>query len=92
MTVGKDDATALWSGGFALAYLADEVETGTAHVDRAIVLNPNSAAANFVLGYEYMCLGDLQAAANRFQVVTHLQPSDQLSAAFVKRLTAKSAT
>jgi len=49
--------------------------------------NPKSASASLVLGYQYMCLGDLQAADGRFQVVTQLQPSDRLSAPLFKRLT-----
>ena len=40
VAVGKDDPTALWSGGINLAYLAAELETGAAYIDRAIVLNP----------------------------------------------------
>src|SRR5262249_17940849 len=43
--LGKDDPTALWSSGLALAYLAGELETGAAHIERALALNPNSAAA-----------------------------------------------
>jgi hypothetical protein len=50
VAVGKDDPTALWSGGHSLAYLAAEVETGAAYIDRAIVLNPNLAAAWSVSG------------------------------------------
>lgn len=60
-------------------------------LEKYVQQNPKSAAANFVLGYQYMCLGNLQAAAARFQVVTQLQPSDRLSAAFVKRLTRQAA-
>src|SRR4051794_18925262 len=37
--LGRDDPTALWTGGFSMAYLASELETGAAHIDRAILLN-----------------------------------------------------
>jgi len=43
VALGKDDPTALWSGGLSLAYLGHEVEAGAAYIDRALVLNPNSA-------------------------------------------------
>jgi hypothetical protein len=43
--LGKDDAVALSFGGNALAYVAGDVERGAALVDRALVLNPNLAAA-----------------------------------------------
>jgi tetratricopeptide (TPR) repeat protein len=42
---GKDDAVALSFGGLALGYVGEEVEAGVALVDRALVLNPNLAAA-----------------------------------------------
>src|SRR5262245_27407377 len=58
VAVGKDDPTALWSGGINLAYLAAEVETGAAYIDRAIVLNPNSAAAWSMSGWLRIYLGE----------------------------------
>src|SRR5262249_39248232 len=42
--LGKDDPTALWSSGISLAYIAGELETGAAHIERALALNPNLAA------------------------------------------------
>ena len=59
VAVGKDDPTALWSGGHSLAYLAAEVETGAAYIDRAIVLNPNLAAAWSVSGWLRIYRGNL---------------------------------
>jgi len=38
--LGKEDALALSSGGFALAYVADDLD-GPAFVERALLLNPN---------------------------------------------------
>jgi tetratricopeptide (TPR) repeat protein len=49
-----------------------------------------SAPANFVLAYHYMCLGELQASASLFKVVTELQPQDTVSAALLKSVTASS--
>src|SRR5262249_9184249 len=58
VAVGKDDPTALWSGGLSLAYLANEVEAGAAHIDRALVLNPNLAASWSASGWVRMYLGE----------------------------------
>jgi adenylate cyclase len=51
VAVGKDDPTALWSGGLSLAYLAKDAEAGAAYIDRALALNPNLAAAWSASGY-----------------------------------------
>jgi hypothetical protein len=59
-------------------------------LENYVKANPKSAPAAFVLGYQYMCLGDLQASASMFKVVTELQPQDTVSAALLKSLTASS--
>ncbi len=46
----------------------------------------DSASALFLLGYHYMVQGHAEVAANQFERVTKLQPSDTLSASFVKAL------
>jgi hypothetical protein len=43
-----------------------------------------------VLAYQYMCLGDLEAPASTFKVVTELQPQDTVSAALLQSVTAAS--
>jgi hypothetical protein len=43
-----------------------------------------------VLGYQYMCLGDLGASASVFKVVTELQPQDTVSAALLQSVTSAS--
>ena len=43
--LGKNDAVALCTAGFALADVADEVEDGDAYLERALALNPNLAIA-----------------------------------------------
>ena len=42
---GKDDAVALCSGGFGLAYVVGDLDNGAAMIDRALLLNPKLAAA-----------------------------------------------
>src|SRR4029453_6865587 len=43
--LGKDDAIALTAGGWALAFVVRDLELGAALIDRALVLNSNSAEA-----------------------------------------------
>src|SRR5215469_17889939 len=67
LAVGKDDPTALWASGYCLAYLAGEVETGAAHIERALLLNPNSAAAWMASGWVRTFLGEPADAIERFE-------------------------
>src|SRR5208337_4141587 len=48
--------------------------------------NPNSPSTQFLLGYHYLVQGHSDSAASQFEKVTQIQPSDQLSASFVKAL------
>ena len=43
--LGKEDAVALSTGGFALAFVVGDLDDGAACIDRALALNPNLAAA-----------------------------------------------
>src|SRR5262249_30546793 len=74
--VGKDDPTALWSSGQSLAYLAGEVETGAAHVERALALNPNSAAAWSASGWLRIYLSEPANAIDPFERSMRLSPLD----------------
>ena len=56
--LGKDDAVALTRGGHALAHLGGDLDGGVALVDRALVLNPNLAAAWFLGGFLRIWRGD----------------------------------
>jgi adenylate cyclase len=77
--LGKDDPTALWSSGWSLARLADEVETGAAHVERALLLNPNLAAAWTASGWVRIYLGEPADAIERFVRAMRLSPLDPLA-------------
>ena len=79
VAVGKDDPTALWSGGHSLAYLGAEVETGAAYIDRAIVLNPNLAAAWSVSGWSRIYLGEPASAIERLERSRRLSPLDPIA-------------
>jgi tetratricopeptide (TPR) repeat protein len=48
--------------------------------------NPQSASARFVLAYQYLTQGHADAAVRQLQIVTSLQPKDQLAAQLVQQL------
>src|SRR6266702_549047 len=48
--LGKDDALALGCGGWTLAHVASDLDAGAAFIERALVLNPNLAAARLFSG------------------------------------------
>src|SRR5262249_2775795 len=72
--LGKDDPTALWSSGLSLASLAGEVETGAAHIERALALNPNLAAAWSAGGGGRVFLGEPAGGLERFERAMRLCP------------------
>jgi TolB-like protein len=73
---GKDDAVALARGGHALAHLAGNLDAGTALIDRALVLNPNLAAAWFLGGFIRVWHGDPDGAIEHFEHAMRLSPLD----------------
>jgi tetratricopeptide (TPR) repeat protein len=66
--LGKDDAIALAAGGWALAYVVRDLEVGAALIDRALVLNSNSAAAWYYGGWAKILLGEPELAIERSRV------------------------
>jgi adenylate cyclase len=76
LAVGKDDPTALWTSGWSLARFAGEHETGAAHIERALALNPNSAAAWRASGFVRIYLGEPADAIERFERAMRLSPLD----------------
>jgi TolB-like protein len=74
--LGKDDAVALTRGGHALAHLAGEVEGAIALIDKALVLNPNLAAAWFLGGFLRTLSGEPDAAIEFFTRAMRFSPLD----------------
>ena len=74
--LGKDDAVALTRGGHALAHLAGDVEGAIALVDKALVLNPNLAAAWFLGGFLRTERGDPDEAIEFFTRAMRFSPLD----------------
>jgi TolB-like protein len=78
--LGKDDAIALATGGYALAYVVHDLEVGAALVDRALALNSNLAEAWSCGGWVKTWLGEPEAAIERFARAMRLSPVDPLAA------------
>ncbi len=74
--LGKDDAIALAASGWALAYVVGDLEVGAALIDRALVLNSNSAEAWYCGGWAKNFLGEPEPAIERFARAMRLSPLD----------------
>jgi adenylate cyclase len=74
--LGKDDAIALASSGWALAYVVRDLEVAAALIDRALVLNSNLAEGWFYGGWVKNWLGDPESAIERFARAMRLSPLD----------------
>jgi TolB-like protein/Tfp pilus assembly protein PilF len=73
--LGKADPVALTRGGHALSHFGD-LETAIASVDKALVLNPNFAAAWYLSGFQRVFRGDPDDALPRFARAMRLSPLD----------------
>jgi TolB-like protein/two-component SAPR family response regulator/Flp pilus assembly protein TadD len=73
---GRDDAVALSFGGLALGYVTGDAETGIAMCDRALMLNPNLAAAWGASGHLRACHGDPDLAVEQLARAMRLSPLD----------------
>jgi TolB-like protein len=74
--LGRDDAVALTRCGHALAHLAGDLDAGIALLDRAVMLNPNLAAAWFLGGYLRVWLGESDNAIAHFERAMRFSPLD----------------
>src|SRR3954468_19598605 len=77
--LGPDDAVALGCGGWVLAYIGRELESGAMFVDRARALNPSHAPSWYFGGWIKVFLGDPEAAIPDFEKVLRLSPRDPLT-------------
>jgi hypothetical protein len=76
---GQDDAIALSRAGFALAFVVDDVDTGADLVDRAVLLNPNLAAAWYFSSRVRMLLDEPDVAIEHAARAMRLSPLDPLT-------------
>jgi tetratricopeptide (TPR) repeat protein len=76
LELGRDDAVALCSAGYALSYVVGDMEEGAAFLDRAVDINPNLAAALTLCGWPKLWLGDLESAIELQARAMRLSPLD----------------
>src|SRR5215471_6364291 len=76
--LGKEDAFALRSGGYALVYVLGALDEGSAFINRALVLNPNWAPAWATSGWARVWLGEPEVAIQHFAQAMRLSPLDPL--------------
>ncbi|MBR1287702.1 adenylate/guanylate cyclase domain-containing protein [Bradyrhizobium sp. AUGA SZCCT0177] len=74
--LGKDDAIALATSGYALMYVACDLWEGATLIDRALALNSNLAEAWSNGGWAKNWLGEPEAAIERFARAMRLSPVD----------------
>jgi TolB-like protein/class 3 adenylate cyclase/Tfp pilus assembly protein PilF len=76
--LAKEDAVALYSGGFALTRVAGQLEAATALIDRALALDPNLAAAWHLSGWVKLYSGEPEAAIKHLAHAMRLNPLDPM--------------
>src|SRR5262249_29488634 len=73
---GKEDAVALCSAGFTLAYVVGDVDDGAAFVSRALILNPNYSRGWAMSGWLRGWLGEPDVAIEHLARAMRLSPRD----------------
>lgn len=75
---GRNDASALAYAGIAIARIIGDLDGGVALIDRALVLNPNLAAAWTFSGWARAFVGDTEIAIAHLKQAMQLSPLDPL--------------
>jgi tetratricopeptide (TPR) repeat protein len=78
VATGGDDADALGSGGYAIAFLGEELREGLSAIERAIKLNPNGSLVLSHAGWVRTYLGHADEAIRDFQRSIRLSPRDPM--------------
>ena len=76
--LGNDDAGVLSAGGFALAWVAGDLDAGAGFIDQALVINPNLAPGWHFSGQVRIFLGEPDMAIDHFKQAMRLSPFDPL--------------
>ena len=76
--LANEDALAFCWGGFSLGFLANELDDAIAYVDHALALNPNLAAAWYLVGHLRIYFGDPEAGIGPLTRAIQLSPLDPL--------------
>jgi TolB-like protein len=74
--LGREDAVALATGGYAFAYFAGDFDAGVAFIDRALALNPNLASAWSFSGRVRTARGETDLAIEHLGHSMRLSPLD----------------
>jgi tetratricopeptide (TPR) repeat protein len=74
--LGADDAVALCMGGYALAFVAHDLDGGAAFIDRSLSMNPNLASAWHSSGWLRAFLGEPELAIKHLEHGMRLSPLD----------------
>jgi TolB-like protein/class 3 adenylate cyclase len=74
--LGREDAVALSTSGFTLAFVVGDLDHGVAFIDRALLLNPNLAVAWSWSGWARIYLGEYKVALEQFAHSMRLSPLD----------------
>jgi adenylate cyclase len=74
--LSKDDAVAVSSAGWALAFVVCDLDAGVGFIDRALVFNPNLAMAWYFSGWLRVWLGKPDVAIEHFAHAMRLSPLD----------------
>ena len=74
--LGRNDAVALTRGGHALGHFGGDLHACVALLDRALVLDPNLAAAWYLGGFQRISLGEHDNAIRHFTHAMRLSPLD----------------
>jgi len=72
--LGGEDAVALYSGGYVLAWAVGELDTGAVFIQRALTLSPNLAEAWICSGWLRINLGEPEVALEHFARAMRLNP------------------
>src|SRR5262245_25273048 len=75
---GDSDPYVLALGGFLLASMGRDVETGVSAVNRAVEMSPNSAVVLHQVAWTLTFTGDQDRALGYFKAAIRLSPSDPL--------------
>jgi len=82
LEIGKDDPDTLWMAATTLAIFAGEHAVAAAAIDRALMLNPNSAHAWAARGFVCRSRDQPGPAIQAFERAMRLSPLDRLRRAF----------
>jgi TolB-like protein len=74
--LGKDDAVALTRGGHALGHFGGDLDSCIGLLDRALILNPNLAAAWYLGGFQRISRGEQDEAIGHISRAMRLSPLD----------------